>query len=138
MELILKLFQHTDSKFEWDKEKLTLTFREDTYVIFPSWTVTLNDKKIMIDDSYGKYIFKYIANNWKQIASISNIVKFVPTTQITNDQITLRLESDIRKAIEDTEQINYYMWEIQKIRKQYLDQYEVMWTNSIKQRVQVK
>lgn len=127
MELILKILSSTESTIHESKTttyQIDVTYQDQVFTINSDWTVYYGKDKVMIEDSYGKYLYKYIQENWKTLLTTKNIIKNISGTLITEDQVIARLEQDIRTALDDTKQINFYLEQIQVIRAKYLNQYK--------------
>lgn len=129
MEVILTLVESTACEIVFKSEKIILSTEFVKIVINEKWSVLwANTKKckditqgelVMNEDSYGKYLYKYIYWNYEQIESTKSIIRVVNWPLLSESQIISRLEKDIRDAITDTEKVNEYMWEIQKVRGKY-------------------
>jgi len=128
MEFLLKSIWNINlSSIHYDNKYKTITIKiwdTSIFVITPSGTVMLNDSEIMTKDSYWKYLYNYISNNWNNLLNTRNILRQMPKDGITKEEIISNLENDIKKTFEDVQLINQYTDAIQKIRQKYHKKYE--------------
>lgn len=131
MELLLNIIRHPESKITYDwkksisqKNRYLVTYQENEITISQYGTVMFNEKVMIPEgEGYWEYLFNYLYKNDTQLNSTKNIIKNVFSTLLSEDQVIVRIEKDIRQAITDTQQVNHYIEEIQKIRKKYITKY---------------